>query len=220
MNPLLAILSNDHAGRNAGAVHDGLHEPELVAAYIEAARGHLETAGAEVEVITGGLLAHRQARAVERGRAWLREHPDGLVVYVGCHVNAAPGTYGAVFHDVRSTLGAEVGEHVRGSLESLTPLSRAILRATPGGDWARPHATLRGIYSGPRRMTGLCFEPYFIDAPEHRPLTTPEGCELVGRVLAEGLLSAARALGVDPRRARVERASRGVDVLSPVRPTA
>lgn len=220
MSPLLAILSNDHAGRNAGAVHGLLREPVLVAAYMEAARDALEATGATVVFVERGRLAARQTAANDAGRAWLHEHPAGLVVYVACHVNSFPASYGAIFHDAQSTLGAKVGEHVRGVLQEIPELSRAILRATPGQSWGNAYNTIKDIYSGPARMTGLCFEPYFIDEPSHRPLTTPEGCTHVGQALAAGLLSAAADLGVNDRRARVERASRGVAVLAPTRPTA
>ena len=33
----------------------------------------------------------------------------------------------------------------------------------------------------------MCFEPLFIDCPDHAALTTPEGIRRVGVALAEGI---------------------------------
>lgn len=205
MRDLLVILSIGHSGRpdvprGVGASHDGVHELDLVRRYAHICEIALRGWGVACWPISDGTLQQRQQRAVEYGTGWLRERPTGLVLYVACHVNSAPGDYGLVLHDERSRLGAQVAKAIQGPLSRFEELSRVLVRATPGETperpWRNAHATIRHIFDGPNAMAAVCFEPFFIDQPAHKPLTWSGGLNQVGLALAEGLLSAARSLEV------------------------
>lgn len=207
MTDLLVLLSHGHSGRpdvprGVGAAHDGRCELDLIRDYAQACEQALRGHGVACWPVADGTLVERQRRAVDYGKAWLEDHPKGLVLYVACHVNASPesarspGDYGAVFHDARSSLGATIAGHVKASLERLPELKRGIQRETPGQSWGGAHATIRGIYSGPARMAAICYEPFFLDQPKHWPLMTQGGLREIGAALARGLIETARAQGL------------------------
>lgn len=203
MNDLLVLLSIGHSGRpdvphGVGAFHDGIYELDLIWNYAQACRLALRGWGVACWPLSDGTLSERQHRAIQHAERWLHEHPEGRVLYVACHVNAGGGRYGAVFYDARSSLGKRAAEALRSPLERFPELSRVITRATPGEEperpWSNAHATIRHVFDGPDEMCAVCYEPFFINAPDdqHKPLTYGGGLNQVGMALAEGILGWAR----------------------------
>lgn len=199
MMDLLVLLSHGHAGRPdrpfwLGATSNGFSEVDLSAAYMRACHLALRGWGADCWILGDGTLRERQTRAVDHGERFLAEHPAGLVLYVACHVNAGGGDYGAVLHDARSALGAELAEAIAEPLRRLPELARVVTPATPGTDgvWASAHATIRHVFDGPARMAAVCLEPFFIDGPAHRDLRYPGALSQIGLALAEGVFTVAR----------------------------
>jgi N-acetylmuramoyl-L-alanine amidase len=155
----------------------------------EALRG----AGINVYAMSDGSYADRHARA----NALAARHAGETLVYVALHINASASTgadYGSVFYDYRS--GANAGPHVarliaEGLRRRCPELGdvRAV-KARPDNDTRKPYNTIAGV----TRPIGICFEPFFLTSPKHRPLTTPEGLQRVGLGLAEGLAAYHREL--------------------------
>jgi hypothetical protein len=201
--------------RDLGASHDldgdGLveaneHEARLTPLYVKGARAMLEPSGVRVEVLEDGAYSTRHRRAAELAK----EH-GGPVAYVACHLNAGGGDYGLVCYDYRSgngsTLATELARKLRKRLAE-HGVRRVLTGATapakrPSGSlgvrwdllpkyngatlWPRPYSTIQGIYKGPANLSGVCFEPVFMDSHAH--VLDEAGLELLGRCLASGLLS-------------------------------
>jgi hypothetical protein len=142
--------------------------------------------------------ATRWGRAIALAMA----HPDMPIVYAACHLNMGGFTKGLVFHDARSSGGYSVAHLVASHLANISELggAKAIAsyykarpsepadRQDPSLHWTRRALyTITGIYSGPRNLCGVCFEPWYLDNPDHRSLATPEGCGRVGGALAAGI---------------------------------
>lgn len=179
----LVILDIQHRGKpgkeDLGASHDfdgdglveqGENEAELTPLYAESAKAALEAAGVDVVVLDSGSYASRWKRA-----AALAKKVDGPVAYVACHLNAGaePGKgYGLVCYDHRSSGGARMAREVGAELTrafSRDELSRVIAdqRAATGQEgsgFPRAIHTIAGIYDGPGNLSGICFEPIFLDA--------------------------------------------------------
>jgi N-acetylmuramoyl-L-alanine amidase len=194
----LVIFDRQHYGKpgrqDLGAVADldgdGLreaHEAEanLTPVYIAAAVEALHAAGIDTLVIEAGSYAdrHRQANAVARAR------PRSSVVYVACHLNAGGGSHGLVIHDPRSAGGKALAVAVADGLKAGLPELKAVKAASWEQGYPRAKGTIEGIYAGPGNISGVCFEPFFVDNPSVAAvLATPEGLARVGRALAEGVL--------------------------------
>ncbi len=186
----LVIISQDHHGKpgknDHGASNGDLRETDLTRAYISAAVAALERTGVETLVLRWGWYGDRHAYA----RAAAKAVP-GRVVYVSCHVNAGGGSsgggsYGLVCHDSRSKAGARLSDAVSARLEPLTGKSRS--EPASAGRWANAYNTIKGIYEGPGNLSGICFEPGFIDSEDHRHLWLADGLVRVGESLATGIL--------------------------------
>jgi len=185
----LVALDRGHVGGTggrAGAEYGPLKEDRLTREYMAATEDALRDRGYEVIVYSDGPYKHRQQRA-----AAIRAD-----VYVACHVNSGHRTdedldFGAVFHDARSTMGAELAESIRQELLHLPALvatggAVAMGVKADGQPWQRNVlSTISLCYD--RHPIGICYEPGMIDYPAHAPLWTPEGLLQVGEALANGI---------------------------------
>jgi hypothetical protein len=191
---VIVILDRQHAGkpgkddRGASVELDGrtVYEVDLTRAYIEAATAALMAEGHAVYVLEDGWYSARHARACEIAR----ENPDERIAYVACHINAGGGSYGLVLHDARSRGGHALAEAVADALGTdNAALDRTLVRAADHeGSWARAMTTIKGIYSGPGNLSGICYEPFFIDSERNQALMTADGLRAVGNALAVGCM--------------------------------
>lgn len=209
------ILSIDHTGRpsrpgDMGAAYDldgdgvkgenGEREVDLVLAYVAVARKYAESKGIRTVVLDDGEYGARHITAIAKAR----EFPTIRWAYLACHVNAGGGTYGLIRPDHRSHGGAALAlslalnlrapEIDRVRTDPLYPGANTAKMAgrdvsTPDkvGWWTRGWSCIDGIYAGPANLAGVLVEPFFLDSPEHRPLTTPEGLTRIGRLLVDGV---------------------------------
>lgn len=199
----LVLLDRQHAGKpthlaDRGAWgdldHDGRvdveeQEAALTARYLLAAELELLRLGHSALPLADGSYAERHARANKYAQAI-----GGRAVYIAAHLNAGGGRYGSTFYDARSTAGKALSVAVAAALRSACPELGADVwarAAEPTGPWARAYSTIAGVYSG--RPVGLCFEPFFLDAPPHQVLASPEGLGRVGVALARGIDAWSRA---------------------------
>ncbi len=161
-----------------------IFEVDLTTGYLAHARRHLEAAGHRVQMIDAGPYRERQQLANDSARAY-----RGLALYVAAHINAGGGRYGLALYDARSKMGAVAAGDVADALkEGLPELTKARATAATASGWtARALGTIRGIWFGPPNISGICFEPGFIDSPHHRSMWTEAGLRRVGRSLADGL---------------------------------
>ena len=191
---MIAIFDWQHVGKpgrdDKGAAYDVDddgeidYEVELTDKYIQAAKNYLETAGHTVHILSSGWYSarHYQANEIAKGA-------NGPVAYVACHMNAGRGNYGATFYDLRSGGGKRLARTVGSMLGKACPeLRRIVVKGTSVTTWSRANTTIKGIYAGPGNISGICFEPAFMDTPEHKQLLTDEGLERIGEALAIGML--------------------------------
>ncbi len=202
---MIVIFDRQHYGKpgrsDLGAAYDvdadgdiGWQEREanLTPMYYEPAIAMLQAAGAVVHVLDSGWYHERHAEACRISRA----NPVEPVAYIACHVNAGGGDYAAVIHDARSRRGEDLAESLALALgESRLPVARSIVRpAKASGSWRRAFTTIKGVYAGTPEspstpwLCGVCFEPYFLDQPDHASLATREGGRRIAQALATGLL--------------------------------
>jgi|688.fasta_scaffold363157_2 hypothetical protein len=213
--PLHLLFDIQHAGRpdkpaDMGAAFDldgdgvtgenGEREVDLVRAYVAAAATCARSHGHRVTVLEAGTYGQRHAEAVRIAGA----DPMARCVYLACHTNAGGGTYGLLRPDYRSNGGLAVAERLAAGLRRLPALSRVRIdplypdAATAGkagrdvsnagqiGWWTRGWGCIDGIYAGPANLSAVLVEPFFIDAPAHRPLMTPAGLATVGQAIVRG----------------------------------
>jgi len=181
------ILDWQHHGKpgkdDHGASFEGLRETDLSSAYINAAKAALELAGIPALVLAYGWYGARHAYVREAAKA-----VTGKCVYVACHVNAGGGgSYGLVCYDKRSGAGKHLSDAVSSELEKLVGTSRS--EAASPSIWANAYNTIKGVYEGPANLSGICFEPGFIDSADHRHLWYADGLVRVGEALAAGILT-------------------------------
>ena len=180
------ILDWQHHGKpgkdDHGASFEGLRETDLSSAYINAAKDALELAGVPVLVLAYGWYSPRHTYAREAAKA-----VTGKCVYVACHVNAGGGSYGLVCYDKRSGAGKLLSDAVSSELEKLVGKSRS--EAASPSSWTNAYNTISGVYEGPANLSGICFEPGFIDSEENRHLWYADGLVRVGEALAAGILN-------------------------------
>jgi N-acetylmuramoyl-L-alanine amidase len=172
---MLIALDRQHAGVPSRAYADaGEQEALLTPVYMLAAEVRLRELGHAVVPISDGQYAdrHRRTNGYEAD------------VYVACHLNAGGGDYGLAVHDTRSASGKALAGHVVRSLTAACPeLRRGVVGDTQG--FPRALACIDGVFTG--KPVGLCFEPCFMDRPEHQVLLTPAGLQRIGRALADGI---------------------------------
>ena len=165
-----------------GASFEDLRETDLSRAYIEAARDALEVAGVPTIMLGYGWYSARHAYVREAAKA-----VTGKCVYVACHVNAGGGSYGLVCYDKRSGAGQRLSSAVSSELGKLVGKSRS--EAASASLWGNAYNTIKGVYEGPANLSGICFEPGFIDSADNRHLWYADGLVRVGEALAAGILS-------------------------------
>ena len=179
-------------GAGADLDQDGkieIHEQEasLTPFYIEGAREWLAAQGHTSVILDSGWYSSRHEEAVAIARKLTCP-----VAYIACHLNAGGGSYASSFYDARSSGGKALAEHVTAAMSeaSFPGVSKVIHRAAEStGTWRHAYNTIKGIYAGPANLSGLCFEPLFMDHTEHQKLLTEKGLQEIGRALARGCLA-------------------------------
>lgn len=192
------FLCHGHAGRwtgkgdgaafgaDPGATDGVIREVDLSWAYIGHTRAALQAQGVGCTVLSYGQYSQRHAYACAQA-----ERLEGRVAYLACHVNAAdpPGSYGAYFYDSRSRLGRGLAESLTKALGSPLGMTCKPIPAVQG-DWtANALSTISGVYQGPSNIAGICLEPFFINQPSHDLYRQDFGLRLLGRSLADALVS-------------------------------
>ena len=197
---MIVILDRQHIGKpnrndlGAGADLDGdgeisndEREANLTIKYIEAAAAYLMDRGHIVYILDSGYDSDRHRRACDIARSATTQKAG----YVACHLNSGGGDYSVTIHDSRSRGGKSLAECVAVAIGDAAGdwIPRSLVRASsPDGSWSRAFNTIGGIYSGPASLSGICFEPAFMDCELHRPLLTEAGLVVLGRALAIGCL--------------------------------
>jgi hypothetical protein len=168
-----------------GTVETAEREANLTPLYYLPAKAALEALGHTVYVLDSGWYSERHQRADDIAR----NNPHELVAYLACHINAGGGDYAVMIHDTRSGGGKRLAEALAQAIADadLPGVSRSLVRgASADNDWSRAFNTIKGIYSGPGNISGVCVEPYFLDKAAHQWLATPEGAQLLSEALVDG----------------------------------
>ena len=184
---------------------NGEREVDLVEQYVAAAVERCAELGIGCTVLRVGEYGQRHEEAIRIARG-----VSGRVAYLAAHLNAGGGAYGLVRPDHRSKLGATLAAAIAAGLSRLPELHRpgglpgcrvealypsAAAAARAGRDvstaaavgWhTRGWSCIDGVFSGPANLAGVLVEPFFLDSPAHRALTTPEGLRRVGRAIVDG----------------------------------
>ena len=197
---MIAIFDRQHFGKpgrsDVGAAYDvdqdghvewQEQEIHLTPLYYEPAIEALTAAGHRCHLLDQGWYRDRHQLAIQISK----RYPGQPTAYIACHVNAGRGDYAAGIHDWRSRGGARLAEAIAASLgdAGLPGVERSLVRsASRTNGWRRGLSTIEGIIVGPAWLSGLCFEPYFLDNPDHAGCATPEGGALIGQALARGLI--------------------------------
>jgi hypothetical protein len=197
---MIVIFDRQHYGKPSGTDlgagvdldHDGdveaqEREANLTPLYYLPAKRTLEALGQSVYVIDSGWYSDRHDRA--NSIAWANQGQK--VAYVACHINAGKGDYSVMIHDQRSTNGSRLALSLSAAMadHSISGIERNLVRAaTADNAWSRAYSTIKGIYSGPANISGVCLEPYFLDREAHQWLATPEGGEAIAEALVSGLM--------------------------------
>lgn len=184
-----------------------LHEREanLTPFYIAAATAELEAQGYDVALIDPA----NQGEVADYPERWTQANElasgyDGPVAYLACHLNAGGGDYACALYDQRSGGGKSLAGAVMVAMRQaeLPGVKRALPRSCyddrhskVAGRWVnangdpawlyRAFNTIKGIYSGPANVSGICLEPLFVDTHQH--LLDEDGLAQVGRAVADGL---------------------------------
>ena len=190
---IAAILDRQHVGRVSKLDDLGAspgpnlldHEGMQTAVYLRHAELTLRQQGKPVVPMSDGAYDSRHRRAIQYAKAV----PGRRWAYVAAHLNAGGGDYGLVGYDHRSTAGRQLAEAIAAALEEHCPeLARVVVQPVQPTGWTRDmYATISGIYAGPSNLSAVCFEPCFLDQPDHAPLLTPDGLRRIGLALAEGI---------------------------------
>jgi hypothetical protein len=196
---MVLILDRQHYGKpnqndlGAGADLDGdgkveldEREANLTPLYIDAAKQLAEAEGHTVYVLDSGWYSDRHEQAIGIAMS----HPDDMCAYIACHLNAGGGNYSLALHDYRSHGGEKLALAVAAGMSTrISEIERNLVRAASPDDWSNAYNTIKGIYAGPGNLSGVCFEPVFMDNIEHQALLTPEGLRLLGQILAESCIA-------------------------------
>ena len=171
-----------------GTVETAEREANLTPLYYLPAKAALEALGHTVYVLDSGWYSDRH----ERANQIARDNPDEWVAYLACHINAGGGDYAVMINDARSGNGKRLAEALAQSISDakLAGISRSLVRgASADNDWSRAYTTIKGIYSGPGNISGVCVEPFFIDRPEHQWLASAQGGRAIADALVAGLVA-------------------------------
>jgi len=176
-----------------GAIESQEREANLTPLYIEPARKLLEEMGHTVYVFDSGWYSERHKRSCEIAA----NNPGMRVANLACHVNAGRGDYAAMIHDERSIEGRRLAHVLSAAIfdHALPGIERSLVRAASADNaWKRGYTTIRGIYSGPANICGVCVEPYFLDRKAHHYLTSVQGGREIAEALVDGLVRWAAAV--------------------------
>ena len=198
---MITLLDRQHFGKpkksdlGAGVDLDGngkvdIHEMEanLTPLYINPAAEYLELRGHAATILQEGYYSFRHSTA----NSIAASNPNFGVAYAACHFNAGGGSKSLVFYDARSSGGKDLAESIVESIEKLNlpGITKAQAIAARSDDWTKnAWYTIKGIYAGPSNISGVCFEPLFLDNPAHQPYLTPHYLRLVGQALAAGCIN-------------------------------
>jgi hypothetical protein len=198
---MIVVLDRQHIGKpgksdlGAGVDLDGdgkveIHEMEanLTPLYIAGAKQYLEIRNHNATVFQNGWYSERHQRA----NTLAATNPITSVAYAACHLNAGKGDYASIFYDKRSRSGKALAEHIADAIRGLElpGVKRVLAKPASPDDWTK-HAwnTIRNIYNGPANISGVCFEPLFIDNEAHQPHLKPGPMHTIGQALAAGCLA-------------------------------
>ena len=196
---MVIILDRQHYGKpgqndlGAGADLDGdgvveldEREANLTPIYISAAKELAESEGHTVYVLDAGWYSARHEQAIQIAKS----HPDDMCAYIACHLNAGGGAYSLALHDYRSHGGKKLAKAVATEMSAqLTEIDRHLVRAASPEDWTNGYNTIKGIYAGPGNLSGVCFEPLFMDNVEHQKYLDHDGLALLGYILANACIA-------------------------------
>lgn len=182
----LIILDRQHVGQihkitSSGASFDDGHhlfvEGMETAKYIHAIECELRRRGFHVMTISDGTYPERHERVNHYARQY-----EGHVLYFACHLNAGgAGRYGAMFYDHRSSLGAKLAKSLCVKMSSLG--IEMIAPESRPNDWTKnAFYTIKNV-----APVAICFEPFFIDNPEHHRFMTDEGRKLLSTCFVDGI---------------------------------
>lgn len=191
----IVFLDRQHAGkpgklndRGAAADLDGdgkkeIHELEAMRTplYLLQAEQRLISHGHKVITLSDGWYSDRHKRVNSYANK-----VGGRAIYVAAHLNAGGGSYGVVFYDHRSQNGQKLSEKIAARLEATCPeLTRGVKTraANPADGTKNAYYTIKGIGT----PVAICFEPCFMDTPEHQGLLEGEGLVRIGYALADGI---------------------------------
>jgi hypothetical protein len=170
-----------------GQIATGEREAMLTPYYYGPAKAMLEEMGHTVYVLDAGWYSDRHKRACEIAA----NNPGMRVAYLACHINAGGGDYAVMIHDERSGGGSALANHLSAAIydHNLTGIRRSLVRAASADNaWKRGYTTIKGIYSGPANISGVCLEPFFIDRPDHQWLASVQGGKALASALVDGLV--------------------------------
>jgi hypothetical protein len=196
---MVVILDRQHFGKpgrddlgagvdlnDDGVIEREEREAVMTLVYIEAAKQKLEADGHKVIIIDSGWYADRHEEAVGIAHA----HPDDMCAYIACHLNAGGGDYSVCLYDHRSGGGRKLALSVAAEMtDQITGVRRHLTKACSPDLWNNAYHTVKGIYAGPGNLSGICFEPVFMDRAEHHQYLTHDGLALIGQTLAEGCMA-------------------------------
>lgn len=169
------------------------HEREalLTPAYVAAATQTLMLRGQDSVLLAAGdyPARHRRARTLAGIRTW-------GAAYMACHLNAGGGDYGLILHLPGAVRAERLARSLAAALSAELPQLARVLVQPITGAWSRALPTVEGLAGADHICPAVCLEPAFLDRPEHRPLLSWSGLEMVGGALARGYLN---WLGSEPR---------------------
>tara|TARA_R110000796_G_scaffold252590_1_gene388284 strand:+ start:1802 stop:2401 length:600 start_codon:yes stop_codon:yes gene_type:complete len=195
---MVLILDRQHYGKpgqndlGAGADLDGdgkveldEREANLTLLYINAAKEMAEAEGHTVYVLDSGWYSDRHEQAIGIAMS----HPDDMCAYIACHLNAGGGDYSLALFDYRSHGGENLATAVAAEMSVQLPhISRHLVRAASPDEWTNGYYTVKGIYAGPGNLSGVCFEPVFMDNEDHQKYLDQDGLALLGYILANACI--------------------------------
>jgi len=169
-----------------GVLEDWEQEARLTYRYIQYAAEYLIGKGHSVLIIDSGRYPTRHGQANARARL-----EDDRVAYVACHLNAGGGDYSLVLYDERSRGGETLARAIQKHTETIVAdYNKRKIRSCTTEAWKNGYYTIKGIYHGPNNLSGVCYEPLFMDNVEHQKLLqTEEGIKAIGIALADGCLA-------------------------------
>lgn len=196
----MVILDIQHTGRagtregDLGAMADvdgdgrvETHEREalLTPAYVAAATQTLALRGQSSALLAAGEYSARHRRA----QLLATQAPAHTAAYMAAHLNAGGGSYGLILHLPGAVRARRLAQCLAEVLATELPqLSRVRVEAAEGA-WSRAAVTLAGLAGDDATCPAVCLEPAFLDCPQHRPLLTWSGLELIGGAVARGYLA-------------------------------